>query len=28
VTDGRGAFGYVIHVKTENFDKAAAALGI
>jgi len=28
VTDGRGAFGYVIHVKTEDFDKAAAALGI
>jgi hypothetical protein len=28
VTDGRGAFGYVIHVKPENFDKAAAALGI
>ena len=28
VTDGRGAFGYVIHVKTEDFDKAAKALGI
>jgi hypothetical protein len=28
VTDGRGAFGYVIHVKTEDFDKAAEALGI
>jgi hypothetical protein len=28
VTDGIGAFGYVIHVKPEDFDKAAAALGI
>ena len=28
VTDGRGAFGYVVHVKPENFGKAAAALGI
>jgi len=28
VTDGRGAFGYVIHVESEDFDKAAAALGI
>jgi hypothetical protein len=28
ITDGRGAFGYIIHVKTEDFDKAAAALGI
>jgi hypothetical protein len=28
VTDGRGAFGYVIHVKTEDFDRAADALGI
>ncbi len=28
VTDGRGAFGYVIHVEPEDFDKAAAALGI
>ena len=28
VTDGRGAFGYVIHVKTEDFEKAAEALGI
>jgi hypothetical protein len=28
VTDGRGAFGYVIHVEQEDFDKAAAALGI
>ena len=28
VTDGRGAFGYVIHIESEDFDKAAAALGI
>ena len=28
VTDGRGAFGYVIHVKKEDFEKAADALGI
>jgi len=28
VTDGRGAFGYVIHVGPEDFDKAAEALGI
>jgi hypothetical protein len=28
VIDGRGAFGYVIHVDPEDFDKAAAALGI
>ena len=28
VSDGRGAFGYVIHVGQEDFDKAAAALGI
>ena len=28
VTDGRGAFGYAIHVKTEDFEKAAEALGI
>ena len=28
VSDGRGAFGYVIHVEPEDFDKAAAALGI
>jgi len=28
VTDGRSAFGYVIHVKTEDFEKAAEALGI
>ena len=28
VTDGKGAFGYVIHLESEDFDKAAAALGI
>jgi hypothetical protein len=28
VTDGRGAFGYVLYVNPEDFDKAAAALGI
>ena len=28
VTDGRGAFGYVIHVKKEDFTKAAEVLGI
>ena len=28
VTDGSGAFGYIIHVESEDFDKAAAALGI
>ena len=28
VTDGSGAFGYVIHVKPEDFDQAAGALGI
>jgi len=28
VIDGRGAFGYVIHVDSKDFDKAAAALGI
>jgi hypothetical protein len=28
VTDGRGAFGYVIYVNPEDIDKAAAALGL
>lgn len=28
VTDSRGAFGYVIYVKSEDFEKAAEALGI
>jgi hypothetical protein len=28
VTDGRGAFGYLIYVREEQFQRAAAALGI
>jgi len=28
VTDGRGAFGYLLHIDPEDFDKAAAALGL
>ncbi len=28
VTDGRGGYGYLIYVRPEDFDKAAAALGI
>ena len=28
VTDGRGAFGYVIYVKSEDFERAATAVGI
>jgi len=28
VIDGQGAFGYLIHVDPEDFDKAAAALGL
>lgn len=28
VTDGRGAFGYVLYVRTERFEEAAAALGL
>jgi len=28
VTDGHGAFGYLIHVKEEDFEKAAQALGL
>jgi len=28
VSDGREAFGYVIHIEPNDFDKAAAALGI
>ena len=28
VTDGRGAFGYVIHVEPDDFNQAAAALGV
>ena len=28
VTNGKGGFGYVIYVRTEQFDAAAAALGL
>jgi hypothetical protein len=28
VTDGRGAFGYAVYVREEQFDRAALALGI
>jgi hypothetical protein len=28
VSDGKGAFGYVVYVKSEDFEKAATALGI
>ena len=28
VTDGRGAFGYVLYLDPEDFNRAAAALGI
>jgi hypothetical protein len=28
VTDGRGAFGYVIYVREDQFDQAADALGL
>jgi hypothetical protein len=28
VTDGRGSFGYLIYVRSEDCDRAAAALGI
>jgi len=28
VSDGKGSFGYVIYVKSEDFEKAATALGI
>jgi hypothetical protein len=28
VADGRGSFGYVIYVRPEDYDRAAAALGI
>lgn len=27
VTDGRGSFGYIIYVKSEDFERAVAALG-
>lgn len=28
VSDGKGGFGYIVYVKSEDFEKAAAALGI
>lgn len=28
VTDGRGAFGYVVYVREEHFERAAAALDL
>ena len=28
VTDGRGSFGYVVYVREDQFEKAAAALGL
>ena len=28
VTDGRGGYGYVLHVKQQDFEKAAQALGV
>jgi hypothetical protein len=28
VTDGRGSFGYVVYVREEQFELAAAALGV
>lgn len=28
VTDGRGAFGYLVYVREEQFEKAAEALGL
>jgi len=28
VTDGRGGYGYVLHVKHEDFERAARALGV
>lgn len=28
VTDGRGTFGYLIYVRPEEYDRAAAALGV
>ena len=28
VTDGQGSFGYVVYIKSNDFDKAAAALGL
>lgn len=28
VTDGRGSFGYIVYVKSKDFETAAAALGV
>jgi len=28
VTDGQGSFGYIVYIKSDDFDKAAAALGL
>ena len=28
VTDGKGTFGYLIYVRPDSFDRAAAALGV
>ena len=28
VTDGRGGFGYVLYVRTDDFERAAQALGV
>jgi hypothetical protein len=28
VTDGRGAYGYVVYVREDHFEKAASALGL
>lgn len=28
VTDGRGRFGYIVYIKSDNFAKAVAALGL
>jgi len=28
VTDGKGGFGYIIYIRTEQFNSAKAALGI
>ena len=28
VTDGRGSFGYVLYIRSDEFDRAASALGL
>jgi hypothetical protein len=28
VSDGRGSFGYIVYIKSDNFERAAAALGL